>query len=110
MKYLKLYENLNEPQIGDYVICSENFEKCKNFIENNIGQIVMIKPPFSVFGYLVKYENIPSGLDGYFINLYGEMTTDTDIAYRCMNKDEFLIIDKNIEDIKIKLMAKKYNI
>jgi hypothetical protein len=33
MKYLKTYENLNEPQIGDYVITHENVDE-KNYKKN----------------------------------------------------------------------------
>ena len=44
MKYLKKYENVNKPQIGDYVkVISESLDRyVVEFINNNIGKIKWI--------------------------------------------------------------------
>jgi len=43
MKYLKKFENLESPQIGDYVLINiklNQLDKLKEFIDNNIGEII----------------------------------------------------------------------
>ena len=70
----------------------------------------MINPQFSVCKFLVKYENIPPDLKEFFSDLKGNITKVTDIAYRPMNLCDFLIIDNNIKNIKLKLSEQKYNI
>ncbi len=75
MKYLKKFEGLDyKIQIGDYVICKENFnvsdgddEKFKETIEitsNNIGRYVKYDLEH---GFLfIQYKNIPDHLQEYF--------------------------------------------
>ena len=63
MKYLKTFENIKEPQIGDYVICSEydpgsSRTELENFLSNNIGQIINKHPAH----YYVKYKHVPKKL------------------------------------------------
>ena len=81
MKYIKTYEqNLNEPKIGDYVVCSEKSELGKGydriekqvykFIENNIGQVIEsnYENVFNSEGrYAIIYKDIPKKLESYFL-------------------------------------------
>jgi len=62
MKYLQLFENFNSPQIGDYVLINIKLNQLdkleitlKEFIDNNIGEIVGEEEHIR----LLKYINIP---------------------------------------------------
>jgi hypothetical protein len=60
MKILKFNEAIENPKPGDYVIISLNInnkddDKLKNFIDNNIGQIITDEE----FSRLIKYYNKP---------------------------------------------------
>jgi hypothetical protein len=103
MKYLKLFENINEPQIGDYVLCKEmdsNDKKLLEFIDNNVGRIVDTKPETDVFTelFVIKYKNIP------FDNNWQNKNT------RYFLREEILFWSKDKEDCEAFLNAKKYNI
>jgi predicted nucleotide-binding protein (sugar kinase/HSP70/actin superfamily) len=105
----KLYEQLkiNEPQIGDYVLCDEVDSEIirVDFIRNNIGKIVYDN--FSkVYKYLVQYENVPELLDSWFsdgnnINLKN---------CRRMSISEIKNYSKNKEDLEVLIQANKYNL
>ena len=101
MKHIKTYENLNEPQIGDYVICGNPGISEDNiiydFIINNIGKLVNITnddPPI----YYVHYNNIPSKLSNNI--LPGE-------PFRKKSITAWSKYKKEIETI---IAANKYNI
>ena len=61
--------NINEPQIGDYVICSDmtDDDEIREFLNNTIGQIVRFREPHDAFGhgyqFLVKYDDVPHELN-----------------------------------------------
>ena len=62
----KLYENLAEPNVYDYVICVEDHgplipdEQMDSFLNSNIGRIIGIDQGYAVDKLItVCYENIP---------------------------------------------------
>ena len=109
MKYLRTYEKLDEPQIGDYVVCMEELSSDKDslsvikFLTNNVGQFI-IKNDNSIFKffYLIKFENVPKRLSGKFF--------DGSKGCRRMSRDEILYFSKDKEDCEIFINAKKYNL
>lgn len=108
MKYIKTFENINELQIGDYVICHElgyiNDDEIDNFIQNNIGQYTVYDDIIDCPPYVIQYENIPIRLNDYF-------NSDNE---RRMHRDEIIFYSSNkktVEDfIKIKNDLKKFNL
>jgi len=113
MKYIKTYESLNnEPEIGDYVLCTDLFnsgDKLVNFIETNIGQFVRYSKDEDIehkyaknYPYMIQY-NIP---DYFFsddeIHDYFTPINDNDIKLcRIMKRNEILYFSpdkKNVED------------
>jgi hypothetical protein len=102
MKYLKLFEkaNVDEPQIGDYVICSATEDvddELKNFLLTAIGQI-RNKNHRGIYDYSVYFENIPQHvIDNW----------DNPIDFQ---KSEIENWSKNKEDLEYIIAAKKYNL
>jgi len=106
MKYLKKFENINEPKIGDYVICV-NYENTDlkildDFLSSNIGKIVRDKTNVEKFKYSIKFENIPKNLKGFTENGVGD-----EIIFR---SDEIAHFSKNKEDLEHIIDANKYNL
>jgi len=72
MKKLKLIEIVDEPSLGDYVVCSysdndmnnfynNNKSEQQEFIQNKIGRIV--KDNWNIkYKYAVTYDDIPDGV------------------------------------------------
>ena len=117
MKYLKTYENLNEPQIGDYCICYEERLDPNdndniiliNFLKNNIGKIIRERDPNidainPNIHFFVQYENIPKELYIFFRFVNGR----NDV--RGMSKKEILKYSKNKKELEIFIDINKYNI
>ena len=114
MKYLKpykLFENLNEPQIGDYVYCQEASgnnddnigHEIDKFLENNIGQIIK-KSDEGSWDFIVKYENVSE-------KLRKECFCHDDIVGgRRMDIGEIKFWDKDPEMVRVKMDAIKYNL
>lgn len=111
MKYLKTYESLNNPQIGDYVICKDN--QLSKKISSMIGQIVDkesddFKESYSSFynaGYdfLVLYKQIPEEFEYNFHKCK--------MGYvRPFFKTEIKFSAKTIEELELYINAKKYNL
>ena len=112
MKYLKTFENIDEPQVGDYVAAEEKLSttkedlKINNFISNNVGYITDIEEGRlyrDSLGnkvntiYIVKYDKYPKGVSSYFDDLF-------------FSKYEIKFWSKNKEDVEAYLNAKKYNL
>lgn len=110
----KIYEKLNigikdtKPEKGDYVITTLDYiidegdqapgidiiRKCRNYIENNIGQI----SHYSSDTVFITYENLP--VDGNFI-------PNEDVAFDI----KYIIYwSKNKKDLEPIIAAKKYNL
>jgi hypothetical protein len=102
MKYLKLYENFNKPEIGDYVICRSfyNNKYLNIFLSENIGQIVIINDK-SLYSYIVKYNSK---------DLKNLRTLFNNAGFRKFQENEILHFSKNKEDLELILSARKYNI
>jgi hypothetical protein len=111
MKYLKLFETLNEPQIGDYVYCQEASgnnddtigKEIDIFLENNIGQIIKISDD-EAWDLIVKYENVPEklGKECFY--------HDDIVGGRRMDIGEIMFWDKDPEIVRMKMNVQKYNL
>lgn len=98
MKYLKTYEDINidEPEVGDYVIVKSWSDKLSNFLNNNFGQIVRFIGSDVSIEYdenLLKKANI-------------EFPNNQIILYRTQIK----YWAKTKEELKLFLLANKYNL
>ena len=93
MKYLKTFENINEPEVGDYVICSSlafNIpNRYRRIVKNGIGQI--INKTNGSFGlekmYLIKYGKFEEYFPAFNIILFNKdkETLEASIAARKYN-------------------------
>jgi len=113
----KLFENKQEPQIGDYVICDIEVaidikdinyvmeQKYKNFLRNNIGKYVK-NVPDARFSYCIAYDYIPNEFK-FFIRKYDDFPNVQIIG---VERSEILVFSKNKEDLEVKLNANKYNL
>ena len=102
MKHLKQFENLNTPEVSDYIWCDHSMltnEELKNFLSSNIGMIINIKPK-SKYPYQVKYENIPTNITRFFEN----------DNYMSFSYDEIILFNKDIETLKLIISSRKYNL
>jgi intein/homing endonuclease len=123
MLFIKKYEKFNSDRlkVGDYVICEENLDSnseiyklLREFISNNVGQIVSdnfemlnsldLYPDDKDIEYRVTYPNIPPEIDVYFANIDGK--ADTRLMKRC----EILYFSSSKEEMELKLFSMKYNI
>jgi hypothetical protein len=108
MKYLKRFESVVFPEVGDYVIFNtnytndEHFIRLSNFLNNNLGIIDKIYIPNYDEKYCadVKYDNIPEDLK---ISFRKDGTIDTRL-------NKIYAYGKTPEDVKMKVKAKKYNL
>lgn len=103
MKYIKKFEDINEPEVGDYVICSEEHDglskKLIDFTSNNIGQLIEIDGT-QYYPFVVKYDdNVPLELEVNFLH-----------NTRGMMRAEIIHYSKNKEDLEMILNANKYNL
>ena|ERR1035437_7669137 len=107
MKHLKKFENISEPQIGDYVLCEDKYvinDEVKKFLKNTIGKIININdtttPPYSI-----QYENIPNTISNEYFDYL-----DVNTTIRYMHKNEIIHCSKNKEDLEIYIESEKYNL
>ena len=126
MKHLKTYkQNKNELrsefQIGDYVLLKIKYgpDNFREFINNNIGQVVDLSTDFRsqvaprkipvTYEIRVKYNNVPDIIKDKFYK-YNNREQPGWALTRLFTIDEIDISAKTLEDIKIKIDAKKYNL
>jgi hypothetical protein len=109
MKYIKTFENINEPQIGDYVVCEEEYQRYSsgNFARENVGEIIDTSE--NGYYYIIKYENVPENLKDelYFKDL------DSDKEYSDvipMNRNEIKFFSPSKEYAESYISSKKYNL
>jgi len=105
MKYIKTFENLNEPQFGDYVFCEEIalYQIC-DFTSKNVGRIVDIEDnKNNIFCYIVAYYDVPDNIKLYFDIRYEYLCRDMSIK-------EIKFWSKNKEDVELYIAEKKYNL
>jgi len=107
MKYLKSYENINNPKIGDYVIAIDNITSSKDandILKNTIGKIISTnkwyrKNPL----YTTKYDNIPEDLKGHF-------SYDNEQNIRKLTRIEIKHFSNSKKELETIISANKYNI
>lgn len=107
MKHLKIYENFNEPIVGDYVICVPDnlIKNSESFFNNTFGRIIK-KSIISrkSFSYGVEYENVPKFIQAYYcVWRYLE-----NIIW--FERDMIKYYGRTIEEIKMKMDSDKYNL
>lgn len=112
MKHLKTYENNKTLNIGDYVLCKDDFNLTAEFVENNIGQYIEFDnfPTYGGCHYLIKYENIPDDILIYFAGGGPSSDNHNTPGIRPMSFNEIIYHAKDIEELKIKITSKKYNL
>lgn len=117
MKHIKTFENINIPQVGDYVIMNfnaNNFSLADNylyteyieFVNNTIGKIIKIEyDRYDKYKYIVtEYENVPDSIRYHFNkDGYNKFTDKSDVR-------RISAFSRNKEDLEIILQAKKYNL
>ena len=130
MKYIRTYENIDNPKVGDYVICkditssdevSKNFQK---FLDENIGQIVSGD---DINLFIVLFDKLPSEeiLEYAFYTLEHshvkkliqlpniKVHKSETLLYTNLcgfEKKEIVFFSDNREDLEIKISANKFNI
>lgn len=114
MKYIKKFENENNPQVGDYVILydksfeiSNKYDTYSNFINNNIGQIIRIQNNIFID---VMYENIPPKEILKYFKIKYTKGSDFNYFLSAYNVYNIKHISKNKEDLQYIVDIKKYNI
>jgi hypothetical protein len=106
MKHLKHFENINEPEVGDYAICenyvNSNLKILDDFLLTNIGLITNIHNRVKDYPYIIKFEKIPAEL-----KTYTEDNMGTEMMFQ---KEEIVHFSKNKEDLEYIISANKYNL
>lgn len=113
MEHLKLYETFISnyknplPKVGQYVIMdatSSSNSTFKNFVENNIGEIVGLRKYFHLTPDIrVEYENIPESLILITDNRDGKS-----IFFNYIEDIKYISDDR--EELEAILASKKYNL
>ena len=106
MKYIKKYENVEEPQVGDYVLMrtdSKNIDY-RNFLKNNVGQIIEMESDFHMS---VKYENVPIKFIKMGLFVWSSVEQE---YYHTFNKRKMLVFSDNPNDLELKFQMRKYNL
>lgn len=108
MKYIKLYENVNNIQVNDWVIISscEHYVYINEFLQNNIGKVVEADEK-AYQTVLVQFDNIPDMIKRFFS--YNSIKNS-----RYYNRKNIIFNSKNKELVESLIEAmvtsKKYNI
>lgn len=100
MKYIKLFEELNIPRVGDYVLLEIEFSnsiELQNFINNNIGKI--IRRNVNHENLDIQYVDIPENIKYCF-------STKNSRVFHIHN----IIIFGTKEQMELELQVKKYNL
>ena len=102
MKYIKKFENKEEPKIGDYVLMysTSSDDKIAHFIKNNFGKIVNFDyDKNKKVGVAVLYDNIPE-----FLKKLGMERT------RTFGIEQIVAFAESEDELKLKISANKYNL
>lgn len=100
MKYLKNYENINTPEVGDYVQIGEDYFDIAliDFFEENIGQLIMINITDG-FPFIVKFDkDLP------------DKTFAIENNIMSFEMNEIVDWDKDKQKLEAKIISKKYNL
>ena len=112
MKHIKYFENIKEPEEGDYVNCEEEiiFDRSANkelidFISNNVGKIYYVRDEkVTTRRYVVCFENVPEDIESRFdMREFGLLS-------RNYNEKEIVFFSENKKDVEIFIQTKKYNL
>ena len=112
MKYLKKFESIHDkPEVGDYILAkydTKNYSvtsinNVKKFIDNTIGIVVGVERYLNYITVNIKYDNIPDNIINFFKNDTKKFT------FNGMMKS-IVDYDKDLDSLKYKIEAKKYNI
>lgn len=94
----KIFEKLDYPQIGDYVICKEDwYDKLNEYLSENIGKIIGYSETLKVF--YVKFDEMSHTLNTLYFNTDNERGFfQKDILYWSKDKAELeaMLKSKNI--------------
>lgn len=102
MKYIKLYESLDKPQIGDYVICDD---VTIPQIINTIGRIEKYYRYSNItYPYYIKFD------DDFMDSLDSEELSYFENGLRKMSKNEIIHFSSNREDLETIINANRYNL
>jgi len=107
MKHVRTFETHynRDFEVGDIVMCEDHAFDLENtilesFLYSNVGEIVEISNPVSMFPYYVKYENIPD-----------EIRFKFEKGVRTFSIDEIrLATAEEIEQYKLEQYSNKYNL
>lgn len=110
MKYIKKFENIQTPEVNDYIkffidtiiVGSDDYTQLVNFLNNNIGKIVKIDIKY----FTVAYTNIPFNLIQFFN--YNEKTDKYTKPFGVNNFK--YVFGKTPEEVQIQINANKYNL
>ena len=119
MKYIKTFESLqnqNEPQVDDYVVVirdidygddSSKHKEYKDYISNNVGQVIKKNIKYlSVF-----YENIPEEFKFWHTNInIGKLGNSKILKVKDVEYKNVAFFSKNKEECEIFIASKKFNI
>lgn len=108
MKYIKQFEeNIDKPEIGDYVILFDIFHKdMLPYTNEQIGTFIS-HAKNRIDRYRIKYDNIPKHLINKFSTDNDVMIT-TLLSLNTINKYGYW--SKNKKELETILQAKKYNL
>ena len=101
MKYIRKYEELDEPKIGDYVILNVAYlsKEWQDFINNTPGKI--IKKNGGIIK--VKYTNFSN-------NIQDALTVGNERGVYVTTTSSIVVFAPTIKEVKLKFSANKYNI
>ena len=110
MKYIKKFENINTPEIGDYIICDvdqSRFQDLYEFLKSHIGKVIAIfvsNEPYHV-RFDVNREDLEASISNYHKRIYkGKKLT---ISF---HPNEVKYFSKNKKDLELKINSDKYNL
>jgi len=111
----KIFENINESEVvvGDYILLDlSNYENpflkdMIKFVENNIGKIVTIQYNTAPYENCISitFDNITEDMEKFFN--YDKINN---CFVRRFYEYEIILSSNNIEDLKVYLNSKKYNL
>ena len=111
MKYLKTFESLDEPKVGDYVYMRSSAisEEVKDLVNNSVGKITKITYEFNYEDVdkngLIEYIDVKYNFPESILKKFGDKLND-----RGFNPDQLVAFAPTIKELELKVAAKKYNI
>ena len=121
MKYLRTFESINGPSVGDYVIVKSDFLDVdeeepnihifNNFVNTTIGKLIKVDSSIVI----ISYDNVPDIIKDWFASdieskrafKLGDLVGDN---IRSFKLSEVVGWARTKEDLEIKINANRYNI